>query len=238
MIPLNTQAPEKRIDHGRGALDIVDIFPTIQGEGPYVGRPSIFMRLAGCDLQCPGCDTDYSSNRKVYSLEEYVDRIQVLTRTMNKHKTRPLVVITGGEPMRQPLGPACKSLLMLGYSVQIETNGTIFDESLEGVFPRIYVVCSPKTPTVAKELWPVINSLKYVIQEGKVDPTDGLPTDVLISGLRPARPTPQFRGTIYVQPCDEGVPELNALNTQATIKSCMEHGHTLCLQVHKLVGLP
>lgn len=238
MIPLNKQPREKPIDHQNGALDIAEIFPTIQGEGPYVGRPSIFVRLAGCNLNCVACDTDYTTTRKVYSLEDYVEQIQILARAMGKHKTRPLVVVTGGEPMRQPLGKMCKSLLMLGYSVQIETNGTIYDESLEGLWGNVKVVCSPKTPVVADKLWTVIDALKYVVQDGRVDADDGLPTDVLISGLRPARPSPKFRGTIYVQPCDQGEEGLNKLNTQAAIKSCMEFGHTLCVQLHKIVGLP
>src|SRR3954467_9071958 len=45
------------------SLSIHSIFYTLQGEGPYSGCPAVFMRLAGCNLQCPGCDTDYTSGQ-------------------------------------------------------------------------------------------------------------------------------------------------------------------------------
>ena len=56
----NTQEPEK-IDRDRH-LDVHSIFHTIQGEGPYCGHPAVFIRLAGCNLQCPGCDTGRSDD--------------------------------------------------------------------------------------------------------------------------------------------------------------------------------
>ena len=46
------------------SLEVVDLWQTIQGEGPFAGMRAIFIRLAGCNLQCPFCDTDYTSKRE------------------------------------------------------------------------------------------------------------------------------------------------------------------------------
>jgi len=85
---MNTQPIEKRaID--THLLDIVSIFPTIQGEGPYTGQRAVFVRLAGCNLMCPGCDTDYTTGRK------HFDATQVVTKVMEEIKPPCIVVITG-----------------------------------------------------------------------------------------------------------------------------------------------
>ena len=83
---------------------------------------------------------------------------------------------------------------------------------------------------------------KYVIQAGYVD-MDGLPTKTLGS-LRPARP--RFFGgqplvdresEIYLQPLDQQNENLNRLNMEAAVASCMNHGYRMCLQTHKIMGL-
>lgn len=227
---INHQPAEKQVYRHDDMLEIVDCFPTIQGEGPFVGMPAVFVRLAGCNLQCPSCDTDYTSERKVLSVDEVLTRIKQFARN-------GLVVITGGEPLRQPLGPLC-SRLCRDYKVQVETNGTLYDASLEGWFHHVHLVCSPKTGQVNEKLKPVIGSLKYILQAGKVDEKDGLPLDSLNFGVRPARPWAGFHGEVFVQPLDEQDEERNHLNQQAAVGSCMKFGWRLCLQIHKLLELP
>ena len=60
-----------------GTYDVQEVFPTIQGEGPDAGVPAVFVRLAGCTLTCPACDSDYTSKRTsktvVDLLKEVVD---------------------------------------------------------------------------------------------------------------------------------------------------------------------
>lgn len=226
---VNLQLAEKQVHADEDGLSVQEIFPTIQGEGPYAGTPSIFLRLAGCNLQCPLCDTDYTSRRHPLLLHE-------VEREVSRYPYKKLVVITGGEPFRQPCGPLVNLLIRRGYRVQFETNGTLYDESMEGAFQLVTIVCSPKAG-VNPRLTPHIDCYKYILSADKVD-EDGLPTESLNFGVRPARPHDGFGGTIYVQPCDDQDAEKNRANTQAAIDSCMRHGYTLCLQLHKIVGLP
>ena len=79
-----------------GDVEIVDIWKTIQGEGPLAGCPSVFIRLAGCNLRCPWCDTDYTSNRKLWRASEVVELVRAI-------RPSGLVVLTGGEPFRQDI---------------------------------------------------------------------------------------------------------------------------------------
>lgn len=238
MIALNQQTPEKQLrpEDLNGHYQVKEIFPTIQGEGPYVGRPAVFIRMAGCNLQCDLCDTDYISDRLEMTVGEIAD-----TAWKFANEKTTLIVFTGGEPFRQPMGYLAAELLGQGHQVQFETNGTLYDPSMEELWDRVTVICSPKTPGLNSSLIPHISHLKYVLRAGEVD-TDGLPKTSLLWGCSPCRPwnaaLKGFKGTVYLQPCDEGNIEKNRANMDAVVKSCMEHGYTLCLQVHKLVGLP
>ena len=93
---MNTQDPEPRILNA--LLQVHSIFHTIQGEGPFAGTPAVFIRLAGCNLKCPGCDTEYTSKRKEMTVAQILDAIYEVSSITTK-----LVVITGGEPFRQDL---------------------------------------------------------------------------------------------------------------------------------------
>lgn len=115
-------------------LLVSEIFgPTIQGEGPSIGKPVKFLRLGACNLACTFCDTSYtwdftSLNGKSYSKEslETLTLAEILTRLTDIFASR--LVISGGEPMLQQ-----ESLYFLlrairsyeGWPVEIETNGTI-----------------------------------------------------------------------------------------------------------------
>lgn len=232
MFPLNLQPIEKKVHDPEGRLEVFHIWQTIQGEGPFAGRPAVFIRLAGCNLQCPACDTDYTSHRQLYSPS---DLLREASRI--KEATTWLLVLTGGEPFRQQLGEFVQEAFAQGYEVQVETNGTLLDESLWGLYADISVVCSPKAPKVHPDLIPVIDAWKYVLHADHVDPEDGLPTDVLGTGLRPARPPAGHPGEIFVQPMDTGDPEENKRHIQAAVNSCMRFGYRLSLQTHKLLGL-
>jgi 7-carboxy-7-deazaguanine synthase len=242
MIKINHQPIEKADRSDDGSLMIHSLFFTIQGEGPNVGKRAVFLRLAGCNLQCPGCDTEYTDG----AFRESVESISTRIRSAHlAYTTKPcLVVITGGEPLRQNILPLVNSLIAEGYPVQIETNGTL-GLSLSHVqaktFRELQIVCSPKAGKVHESLYMFITAYKYVVNWGEIDPGDGLPTSVLGMPNAPARPHAGFEGTVYVQPADEDRQKHaqvnNAQNLKAAVRSVQTFGHTLCLQTHKIIGV-
>jgi 7-carboxy-7-deazaguanine synthase len=232
MYQLNTQAVEKQDLDPNKPYEVVGVWKTIQGEGPYVGYPAVFVRLAGCNLQCPRCDTDYTSGRVQMSTHDLLAEIV-------KEDTGGLVVITGGEPFRQKLGPIIRELLAGDYFVQIETNGTLYDDDMPW-FGALSVVCSPKTPKIHPELEDRVTSYKYVLDHRYVDEKDGLPTKSLESSGGVFRPRPSIpRHRIFLQPMEvKECPAETARNVEATVRSCMKYGYRLSLQTHKIVGVP
>ncbi len=114
-------------------MKIIEIFDSIQGEGPAMGKPATFVRLAGCNLKCKGCDTD-QKNWQELSTSEIAQRA-VRFRT----------IITGGEPTLQivELSELISILCENGREVHIETNGTnrMPQETLCQIY---YAIVSPK----------------------------------------------------------------------------------------------
>lgn len=237
---MNTQPIEKRVVFG-GTLAVHSIFKTIQGEGPFAGHKAIFVRLAGCNLQCPVCDTDYTSTVQNLTPKEIKDAVAFCS------KEPTLVVITGGEPFRQDISWLVHTLLTFGYTVQIETNGTLapppgFNAMVSTDTNKVnmcFIVCSPKTGKVNKQLQPLICAYKYVMAHDSVADFDGLPLLALDHTAEPfvARPPTSFKGPIYLQPCDDKDNSINELNLQACVESVLEHGYILQLQIHKLIGV-
>ncbi|NPA53674.1 MAG: 7-carboxy-7-deazaguanine synthase QueE [Aquificae bacterium] len=145
-------------------MKVVEIFRTVEGEGSWVGYPVSFIRLEGCNLRCPWCDTPYSYDGKTYkemSLEEIFLEIE-------KFGLKRLC-ITGGEPfLTEELPSLVEMFLKHGYKVLIETNGTLWNEKIKEIFnENLFIVCSPKPPTylINENLVPFISELKYVIDD-------------------------------------------------------------------------
>jgi len=106
-------------------MKLIEIFYSIEGEGIEIGRPEIFIRLAGCNLRCVWCDTKYAwENGKKMSIEEIIKEV--------KKYACKRISITGGEPLlqKEELLELIKKLKDNGYWIQINTNGTIFDEEI------------------------------------------------------------------------------------------------------------
>ena len=105
-----------------------EIFYSLQGEGAAVGTPSVFLRLALCNLICGWCDTKYTWDWRHYDYKKEVVELPLdqVKESILAHGCRHLV-ITGGEPLLQQSGlaPLVRTLRGDGFSFEVETNGTI-----------------------------------------------------------------------------------------------------------------
>lgn len=228
---MNKQPIEKQFLSDKKNLSVISIFKTIQGEGPYTGHSCIFIRLAGCNLQCPGCDTEYTEGRITISNRNIIDKVNEIDHSIK------LVVITGGEPFRQYITPLCNTLIKLGYKVQIESNGTL--APFEDLNPLVTIVCSPKAGKVNKLMEKRADAYKYVMHHDSINTDDGLPLLALDHSARPmvARPPLNFQGAIYLQPMDSQSHIINKLNMEAVKQSCLKFNYILQLQIHKIIGV-
>jgi len=133
---------------------VVEIFDSIQGEGPRMGIPSTFIRLQGCNLSCPWCDTDWSKGIPMNEKE-----------IVEKCTSGRDVVITGGEPTIYNLTSLLLELRTKcpNSSVSIETNGTNSTEKYSGLIDLI--ICSPKPQTG----WSIHPGCRYHVLKYIVD---------------------------------------------------------------------
>lgn len=98
------------------SLKINEIFYSIQGEGKHTGMPAVFVRLSGCSMRCPWCDTQYAHTQFTRLTPQEILR-QVQTFPCKN------IILTGGEPTEQDLQPLLQTLKSAGYTIHIETNG-------------------------------------------------------------------------------------------------------------------
>lgn len=214
------------------------VFYTLQGEGPDVGRPCFFIRLAGCCLRCFWCDTEFENGR-FFTPDALCERLLNVTR-------RSLAVLSGGEPLLQNIVPLIDKLNSKNVSVSIETAGTVFVPGLERLFAPDrsiagnLIVCSPKTPRLDERIVPLVGAWKYIVRSGELSMDDGLPVR---STQRQGIPQTIFRapknGTpIYIQPCDEGSTADKTANLITAINACELFGYRLSVQTHKMIGVP
>lgn len=123
-------------------LRITEIFHSIQGESSHSGRPCAFVRLAGCNLRCVWCDSEYTfTGGEKMSLDDVVARVA-------GYGCR-LVEVTGGEPLAQPEAlDLIRRLCDDGYEVLVETSGSI---DVAPVDPRATIVMDLKCPGSGEE---------------------------------------------------------------------------------------
>ncbi|MCE5335730.1 MAG: radical SAM protein [Desulfobacteraceae bacterium] len=121
------------------SLKVVEIFSSIQGESSYAGMPCVFVRLAGCNLRCHYCDTRYAyDDGDTVPVSEIIGRVSQMGY--------PLVEITGGEPLLQEKTPElARSLLDAGFTVLIETNGSLDVDPVDRRCARIVDMKCPSS---------------------------------------------------------------------------------------------
>jgi 7-carboxy-7-deazaguanine synthase len=107
-----------------------EVFHTLQGEGRTIGQPTVFVRTTGCNLRCTWCDTTYS----FYEGED--TPLPALLEQVGKFPTRHLC-LTGGEPLLQKdAAPFVQALLERGYTVTLETSGSLPIAAMDALRPR------------------------------------------------------------------------------------------------------
>jgi 7-carboxy-7-deazaguanine synthase len=119
------------------ALNVSEIFYSLQGESLSVGCPTVFVRLTGCPLRCSYCDTEYAfSGGEELGLDEILQQVAAFDA--------PYVNVTGGEPLWQE---GCRELLTAlcsaGYKVSLETSGSL---DISNIDPGVVIVMDLKTP--------------------------------------------------------------------------------------------
>ena len=192
-------------------MQISELFVSLQGEGFFTGTPAAFIRLAGCNLKCPFCDTNFQHTQTLS--EQDITRWAVQTGMTH-------IVITGGEPTLQLTASLLQQLHHEGLFIQIETNGT---RPLPPDCQADWVTCSPKSPYTNEPIRLThIDELK-VIFTSKDDPDN---YNHLAASVR------------CLQPCDTGDERRNEQLRQQAISYCLHHPQwRLSLQTHKLLGL-
>jgi 7-carboxy-7-deazaguanine synthase len=204
---------------------VKEIFLTLQGEGMQAGRRAVFLRLSGCNLwsgrerdraeaQCTFCDTDFVGTDGDQGGRYAAEPLAARVRDLWGEGERPLVVVTGGEPMLQLDSELIDALHAAGFEIAVETNGTL------PAAPGLDWICvSPKAGTDVVQRSG--DELKLVWPQAGIDPEALLGWD--------------FRHFL-IQPLDGPGREAS---TAAAIDYVMRHPRwRLTLQTHKLMGLP
>lgn len=213
-------------------IKLNEIFYSIQGEGPFIGMPAVFVRLAGCNLSCSFCDTDFSEQLSVSTPSELLKLVETALDGSLAY-LRPLIVLTGGEPFKQDLNAILEALTQYGLQVQIETNGSIVYDSCDfSLLEKVIIVCSPKHVSVHRHLAPYIDAYKILVSRDSFDKAE---QSALAYALT--------EKPIYIQPIYEGPPPdalgwrpSDSNNFEAAIELCKKHNFLLSPQLHKLIG--
>lgn len=214
-------------------LPVNEIFFSLQGEGTYTGCPAVFIRLQGCSVGCPYCDTQYAQQcdpslrrsdpaivflkKRSNALYADLDSSWLVQEVNRRSQNRPIAVITGGEPCQYDLTPLTSALLSEGYPVHIETSGT----ELIRCHKECRITLSPKRKAVREENWQRAQEIKLpVLTENDVqryfERLKSLEKDVIIC-LQPVS-------------CDPTA-------TTLCVRLCQEHNWRLSLQMHKYLGI-
>ncbi len=121
-------------------MQIIEIYKSLQGESSYTGLPCVFVRLAGCNLRCTWCDSEYTfKGGRRMTLDEVETEVRRLSPDGG------LVEITGGEPMLQEreVVSLMDSLLTANYTLLLETSG---ERPLERVPSQVVKIVDVKCP--------------------------------------------------------------------------------------------
>ena len=197
----------------KNSLKVNEIFYSLAGEGANVGRPVVFIRLSGCNMKCPFCDTLHRQGRFI-SIPIIIEEIK------RKAKNCNYIIFTGGEPLLQLNPEIVEQFLRQGFKIGLETNGTL-PIPKEAHFD--YITVSPKVEalTVKNNFPRGVNEIRYPLAFGDAPP----PLHLL-----------PYADRYYVSPLFDGVLK-NQINIGWCVTFCKEHPvWSLSVQLHKILG--
>lgn len=197
---------------------VAETFYSLQGEGEWTGCAAFFIRLAGCNLNCSFCDTDYKPTREA-TVEELVEEAL-------KYPARK-VIITGGEPCLQDTQPLVIALRNEGFKCHLETNGT-----LDTHYDWDWIAVSPKPPLrLLAETIHKANEVKFLC--GFPGWKEYMET---VMNLYRFHPVKADAPVVWLMPRD--YHGLLQHNIGEAVKYCLDHPRVkLCVQMHKCIGI-
>ncbi len=221
-------------------MHLIEIYKSVQGESSFAGRPCIFVRLAGCNLRCNWCDSEYTFTGGIpFTEEQIVAEIEKLAPVR-------LVEFTGGEPLLQAreLIPLMQRLLDAGYELMIETSG---ERLLEDVPAAVHKIVDVKCPASGEggsfrmenlQALTVRDEVKFVIQSRE-------DYEFARAFIREHR-LEEKAGQILLSPAFSKMPSLErstrnaVLDPRVLVEWMLEDGLAarLSLQIHKYIWEP
>lgn len=215
-----------------------EVFETIQGEGVFTGVPALFVRLQGCPVACPWCDTRHTWEVLEENKVAKADVIQVdgeqgrwamlstaelIQAFIDKGFSAKHVVVTGGEPCMHDLTALTSELEAAGYQCQIETSGTFevkcSADTWVTVSPKVNMKGGLAVQTQALER---ANEIKHPIaMQSHIDELDQLLSAIDISGK-----------TICLQPISQ-----KPRATELAMATCIARNWRLSVQTHKYLNI-
>jgi len=218
----------------KGTVNISEIFYSVQGEGLYTGVPTIFIRFQGCTLGCVWCDTKYTWKHEEELGLSYID---VLKKVKNLHKEsakKPMICITGGEPLEQPVQFAdlVKKFHDLDYSIEVETSGLVPVPFSLDQYVESWVV-DFKSPSSKTPREPVLGDFQSFRHQDQLKCVVKNETD--LKAVQTALENNYFRGTVLISPFNP----IKGTNSPEWMERCAEfcktYGYRLSLQTHKFI---
>lgn len=201
---------------------INQIFYSLQGEGQWTGTPMLFIRLSGCNLHCPFCDTP---DQITDSLTQW----QILDKLVNLNENTKRVLITGGEPTIHDLFGLVETLRDSGYTIHLETNGSQTEFAWQSKLFD-WVSLSPKTAQLSEVALYLADEVKFLV---------GIDNwrEKIQTFMNRYRFFLEPEPLLYLMPLADG-QLINNSNVQDAIDYCLTHPEfSLTLQTHKIIGV-
>ena len=205
----------------RPTLRIAEVFPSVQGEGLRLGEPTIFVRLAGCNLRCSFCDTKYARTGGAMRTR---DSVVAEGRELRLDFPADWVCLTGGEPLLQDISGLLRDLKKEGLKVQVETNGTV-----DRLLPVDWYTVSPKPKDYFYQM-----RFRKAAREVKLVASRELDFDVV------RRFRKEFPAETPVILQSESNRQVSARRAMGILEQCLRDGLTnirLSVQLHKVLKI-